>query len=315
LRLSQIETELQNGSFKHLKQYFCGMSKWSLWLSLVVLLLSQTAKSQDTVMVSGNYLTIGSPTAGICLGNAYNYSGLRLNLNDRNVRKINGVNVHFLARRHHFYFDPDSTQWETAVTNGFNFGIFTSAAVQTNGLGIGLLANADVFSNGISLSAGFNTAGQTRNGLSFGLLTLRSTSINGIGASAFWVTGERLNGFFVSAWAVSGGAKTTIYSIKGMAIAPIAIEARRIHGVAIGGVGVGAIDFRGLAIGLITNTKYTQGVQIGVYNASHNLRGVQIGLLNRARNNPPWARWLPIVNFHFGKFEMPQESEAVGWGK
>ena len=31
------------------------------------------------------------------------------------------------------------------------------------------------------------------------------------------------------------------------------------------------------------------------------LRGVQTGLVNRARDNPAWARWLPLVNARFGR--------------
>jgi hypothetical protein len=40
------------------------------------------------------------------------------------------------------------------------------------------------------------------------------------------------------------------------------------------------------------------GISVGLLNYTRSLHGVQIGVLNHAANNPPWARWLPVLNVH-----------------
>jgi hypothetical protein len=41
-----------------------------------------------------------------------------------------------------------------------------------------------------------------------------------------------------------------------------------------------------------------RGLTIGLYNYTRELHGLQLGLLNVARNNPAWARILPVVNLN-----------------
>jgi hypothetical protein len=41
-----------------------------------------------------------------------------------------------------------------------------------------------------------------------------------------------------------------------------------------------------------------QGLAVGIYNRARVLSGVQIGLVNVAKNNPAWARALPLVNLN-----------------
>jgi hypothetical protein len=42
-----------------------------------------------------------------------------------------------------------------------------------------------------------------------------------------------------------------------------------------------------------------QGLVIGIFNHTVDLHGVQIGVLNYVENNPPWARFLPVINAAF----------------
>ena len=65
-----------------------------------------------------------------------------------------------------------------------------------------------------------------------------------------------------------------------------------------------AENMTGLSVAAINAFSGSQtGLSLGLFNSADELHGVQIGLLNHAPNNPPWARWLPLVNAHFGDDE------------
>jgi hypothetical protein len=66
-------------------------------------------------------------------------------------------------------------------------------------------------------------------------------------------------------------------------------------------VSVRSAALRGIAVAGHNDLRLQRGLAIGVYNDARRLRGVQIGLINRARDNPSWARWLPLVNMRFGE--------------
>jgi hypothetical protein len=55
----------------------------------------------------------------------------------------------------------------------------------------------------------------------------------------------------------------------------------------------------GLHVGGFNVTGTMKGLSLGLFNHAVDLTGVQIGILNHVASNPPWARWLPLVNARF----------------
>ena len=85
-----------------------------------------------------------------------------------------------------------------------------------------------------------------------------------------------------------------------MSFAGYRTKATTVTGVHLSGITTQVDYSEGIIAGLY-NCVYTQqtGISIGVFNRATVYKGLQIGLLNYIENNPPWARYLPIVNAHF----------------
>ncbi|MDZ7860438.1 MAG: hypothetical protein U5O15_07205 [Candidatus Krumholzibacteriota bacterium] len=73
----------------------------------------------------------------------------------------------------------------------------------------------------------------------------------------------------------------------------------KLEGLAVSGIYTGADNLSGFSASAV-NCFYNRqtGITAGIFNYAENLSGVQIGLLNIARNNPAWARYLPVFNAH-----------------
>lgn len=248
---------------------------------------------------------------GLSIGNSKRFSGLRLNLQDRDVRLINGLNLTFWIPR-------DNSQ---AVYNGLSFGLVSLSGEEMNGvmlagvgvrsesligMGVGLVGMSveDRFS-GIGI-AGIGLGGGEFRGLFFGGIGLGAESLHGIavgavgvGASTF--RGIGLGGIGIGAddiiGIVVGGVGVGGDRMAGIALGGVGVGGEELRGIVVGGVGVGGHDLRGLfaglagvaghelhgiaAAGLLSKFEHAQGITTGAWNrASSDMIGLQIGILN-----------------------------------
>jgi hypothetical protein len=283
-------------------------------------------------------LTIPSRNWGICFGNSPQFSGLRFNFIDRDIRIINGVNVTL-------WKPPD--KHVSGTVNGFSLGLIPYAN-RLNGIQVGLLgAGAEnritgvtigligagsggdmkgVNIGGIGVGAGGSLiginvgligagAGNDVTGINFGGLgvgagrNLTGLTIAGLGAGS----GGNVTGITIAGLGAGAGKKLT-----GLTICGLGAGAPSIRGVTIAGLGLGGKSISGLSVALGTiritddgvisglnisafnHIKGTQkGVAIGIVNYAYRLKGLQIGLVNIVRDNPRGRVVLPIINFNF----------------
>lgn len=279
-------------------------------------------------------LALPDPEYGVCLGNARNFTGLRINLRDHDVERINGVNLTLWIPGENDracirglavgLAAPVSGRLSGISLGGVGVAAHDIRGIAAGGLGVG--AGADVSGiaiGGLGVGAGEDASGILIGGLGAGVgKDLRGIGVGGLGVGA----GENIAGIVVgglgigagrnvSGIAVGGVAVGAGKAVKGLALAGGAIGGEeRIQGLAaagawlrtqhLKGVGVtagyvGCADLTGLGVGSVVRVRDTQrGISFGLLNLARHLRGVQIGLLNCARNNPPGLRWLPIVNLH-----------------
>ena len=181
------------------------------------------------------------------------------------------------------------------VVGGLGAGAGDDAAgIILGGLGAGAGGDA----TGTFLAAGGAGAGESARGLLLGGLgagageDVRGVLVGGIGAGA----GERLSGVGIGGVGLGGGE-----SMSGLFLAGGGIGSPRIAGLSVAGgfVRVEGGSLRGVSVSAYNDVRAPQrGLTIGLYNYTRELHGLQLGLLNVARNNPAWARILPVVNLN-----------------
>jgi hypothetical protein len=284
-------------------------------LSLVILLMggmyitaqetNSTATSNSLIIPSkkkpsnSEFKSINIPLKkyGISFGNSSEFTGIRINLSDKDIKRINGLNITFWARKLKYW--SDNVQMQKSVVNGISTGIIPTCGTM-NGINSGLLRVVAL---------------KEMNGLSLSVLNLYSKgNINGLTVSGFITQCEVLSGFVVSGIAAAG-----VGGINGLAIGGLTVSSDRndINGVAatlgvlycgsdFNGVGVSGIflkseTFRGFSIAGCSSSYKMFGLSIALYNRTRELHGGQIGLLNYAGNNRKGLRYLPLVNMHLKK--------------
>lgn len=267
-------------------------NKKNLWLLSFIINLgtfNSIILAQDNDTISNfHYLRIGSKKSGVCFGNSSLYNGVRLNLLDFNIQRVNGLNISFIARGYTYYEDNHLLNLYYSQINGINVGLLNTATKISNGISIGLIANLDYKNNGLNMGGIVNSGYGSRSGVSIGGLILNSPfgKINGIGLSSLWLSGDTLNGIFIST-AISGSGSREIKKANGIFIGLLGITANEIKGVCIAS--------------LLVKSENQKGFTIALINKSNNLNGIEIGLLNYVGNNPNGLKWLPIINMHFSK--------------
>jgi hypothetical protein len=231
---------------------------------------------------------------GISFGNSKNFTGLRFNFRDKNVEKVNGVNITLWNAREH----------KDAIINGISLGLFPRGDY-LNGIQMGLL--------GI-------VADSKLRGFSTGLLVasandgITGITIGGIGVGC----AGNVTGLTVGLLFLAGGKNVKGVTFGGL----IGVEAETHTGIAIGGREVEAHNIRGIALaagtvkavnpndadGNLTGfsvSSYNQirgrqtGVTLGFVNYAYTLSGFQIGIINFVRDNPRARRMLPLINWNF----------------
>src|SRR6185437_3738773 len=166
--------------------------------------------------------------AGIAIGDKARMTGLRINFRDRELRRVNGVNVTIWSP-----YSPAE-----GVVNGLALGVPVTGARDINGVGAGAFGvGVDHRLRGIAIGGiGVGTGGD-----------VTGISIAGIGVGS----GGRTTGLAIGGIGVGGGG-----SFRGIGIGGIGVGAGgdatglmlggvgvgaggRLHGVGLGGVGVG----------------------------------------------------------------------------
>jgi hypothetical protein len=197
--------------------------------------------------LNAQYVNIPSKTWGIGFGNSPRFTGIRFNFADKNIEKINGINVSIWARKN-FGDETGSINGISlgvplavgaANRNGINLGIFgVGAAEKLRGFNLGLLG----------LGAGDEVAGINIGGLGLGSGgSVKGINIGGLGVGA----GGSISGLSASLIAVGSGGSVTGFNIAGIAVGGGGvISGINLAGIAVGsGEGVKGLNFGGIAVG------------------------------------------------------------------
>lgn len=262
-------------------------------LAFVLLVLSTGAHSlcaQDTLS-NANMLNFPADKYGISIGNSYEFTGIRINFADKNVGRINGLNI---------------TLWrntnENAIVNGISVGVIPTAGT-LRFINVGLLGVGTAHdSYGLNLGGFVVGAGGNINGLSVsGLLTMADgdqSDISGIAISGIGLGARKaINGL-----AIAGLVVGTDGDITGVASSLAYISSgRNFRGIGVTGGYLESDIFKGVALAGFANTNQMHGLSIALYNSTKELHGIQLGLLNYAGNNREWLRMLPFINLNLSK--------------
>ena len=262
----------------------------SLVLCIVILLMGISYLSAQDTLSNGKALNFPARKYGISIGNSYEFTGIRINFADENVKRINGLNVTFWLKM---------AKNQNAVVNGISIGVIPTAGsmrpINLGLLGVGAHNNLYWLSiSGFIIGSGGNINGLCVSGLLAGAdgddSVISGIVISGIGIGAH----KAINGL-----AVGGFAVGTNGNINGVASSLAYISAgKNFQGIAVTGGYLESEMFKGVAIGGYAKTNQMNGLSIALYNRTKDLHGFQIGLMNYAENNPKGLRMLPFINLH-----------------
>jgi len=269
-----------------LPQYFCILS---VFLISGLCLLS----AQDTLSGS-KALNFPFRKYGISIGNSKEFNGIRINFADKNVTRINGVNVTFWLKKYQNY---------SASVNGISIGVIPAAgSMQPINLGILGVGTSPNNLNGLSLGGVFIGSGGNINGLSLSGLVIAAdgdnSKISGISISGLGLgAAKSVNGLAIGGIMVNSGG-----NINGLATSLVILNCDgNFKGVAVTPGYMKSGEHKGIVFAGYAKTNQMNGLSVALYNRTEELRGIQFGLLNFAGNNPKGLKMLPLVNMHLGK--------------
>lgn len=185
---------------------------------------------------------IPSKTGGIGFGNLSRFTGIRFNWADKNLEKVNGINVTVWQTK------SDSDQ--TGAVNGLAVGLPIAMGSETQkGLGVGIFgvgarqSLSGIYLGGLGVGAGGNVKGIAVGGLGVGTGgDLKGLNVGGLGAGA----GGNVAGINIGGLGIGAGGNLSGFSFGGLG----AGSGKNVSGITIGGLGVGAGgDLKGLSIG------------------------------------------------------------------
>jgi hypothetical protein len=162
--------------------------KKSLSISFVILLIEGFYLSAQDTLSKGKALNFPFRKYGVSIGNSYAFTGIRINFADKNVKKINGLNVTFWVDNYQPW--ELKNQIYSSSINGISFGLLpTAGSMQPINLGLFRVA-AEKNLNGLTMS-GLNTRSNGNiNGICISGLTSKTEStfsgiaLSGIGFGA-----------------------------------------------------------------------------------------------------------------------------------
>lgn len=265
--------------------------KKTLMLCVVILVMQGSYLIARDRLSNEKALNFPTEKYGISIGNSTEFTGIRINFADKNVKRINGVNVTFWFNR---------LENREAAVNGVSLGIIPLAgSMQLINLGLFGVGTSPNNLNGVSVGGVAIGSEGDINGLAVsGLLTIadgEKSVIRGVAISGVQLGAHRaINGLGIGGLAVG-----TDGNINGVASSLAYISAGNIfRGVAVTGGYLNSETFKGVSIAGYHKANKVYGLSIAPYNRSEKLYGVQFGLLNYAGNNPKWLKMLPIINLH-----------------
>ena len=246
------------------------MAAFTLFLAMGL----ETAQAQS--------LDIPSHGWGLSFGNSKEFTGLRFNFRDSQVKRITGINI-TLWQPH-----KDNTE---AVVEGLSLGLVPGGA-HLRGLQVGLLGVAATKSlAGISfgllgMGAGGDVTGLNLGGLGIGAgRDMKGINVGGLGIGAggnLWGlnlggvgAGENAAGINIGGLGAGAGKNMIGLNIAGLGLG----AGERLAGINIGGLGMGAGDrLAGLTIvGLAAGAPEVVGLTIaGGFVGGKSLRGLQV---------------------------------------
>lgn len=237
-------------------------------------LRTATAEDADSALDNGKALNFPFKKYGISIGNSHEFTGIRINFADENVKNINGLNITFWVK---------PAKNKDAVINGISAGVIPTAGsmqyINLGMLGVGAAHNL----NGVSAGGLFIGSGGDINGLSVSGLMILTNEGDAV----------RINGLTVGGLAIG-----TDGDINGVAFSLAYLSGRKFRGLAVTPGYLKSEIYNGVAVTGYANTDNMNGLAIALYNRTKKLRGVQFGLLNYAGNNPKGFRMLPFINLH-----------------
>jgi hypothetical protein len=268
------------------------LKKSLLFILIGFIITVQDLSAQDS-LDNGKSFNFPFEKYGISLGNSYEFTGLRLNIADENVKIVNGMNLTFWLKRF---------KNQNAVVNGISIGMIpTGGTMQPINIGVLCLgAAANVY--GLNISSFVIGAGSDIKGLSItGLLTMAdgpNSVISGLTITGIGIWAKvSINGITVGGLAVGSDG-----DINGIASSLAYISSsKQFRGIAVTGGYLDANIFSGIAMSGYSHTNKMIGLSIALYNSTKELHGIQLGLLNYAENNPAILRMLPFINLNFSK--------------
>lgn len=270
------------------------MKKSYAFILLVLSMGAYRLFAQDTLR-NANMLNFPTEKYGISIGNSYEFTGIRINFADENVKIVNGLNVTFWLK---MFKNKD------ADVNGISVGVIPSGGTMRP-INLGVLGlGAAHHLCGLNLGGGAIGASGYIEGLSIsGLVTMADgpqSAISGITISGIGIGAKRaINGL-----AIAGLAVGTDGDINGVAFSLAYMSSdRNFRGIAVTGGYLESDIFKGVALAGYAKTNQMHGLSIALYNSTKELHGIQLGLLNYAENNTQWLRLLPFVNLNLSKTE------------
>lgn len=267
--------------------------KESLMLIIAILLMGGFHLSAQDTSSNGKALNFPANKYGMSIGNSYEFTGIRINFADENVKIVNGLNVTFW-----FKFAKN----QNAVVNGISIGVIPTAGsmqyINLGLLGVGTARNL----NGVSIAGTVVGSGGQINGLSIsGLITRAAGSQEGEGViSGIAISGIGIGANVINGLAIGGLAVVTDGDINGVVTCLAYTYCEKdFRGIAVTSGYLESDFFNGIAIAGYAKTNQMNGISIALYNRTKELHGVQFGLLNYTENNPKGLRILPFINLHF----------------
>ncbi len=150
------------------------MKKSVLLLSGLILSGALSLPAQDTLRKS-KVLCFPAKNWGICFGNSAVFSGIRFNLADISVEKIDGLNVTFWA---------NSRKNIDATVNGISAGLFPAAGT-LNGINAGIMGvGVEAALNGLGACPGAIICSGEFNGVAVGSY-VKTKKMNGLSIGVF----------------------------------------------------------------------------------------------------------------------------------
>jgi hypothetical protein len=227
--------------------------------------------AQDT-LYRGKALNIPFRKYGLSIGNSSEFNGIRINFEDKNVKRINGLNVTFWSDNFLRFEKWINEANYSSVINGISIGVMSTAgSMQPINIGLLCVRASPNNLNGLSIG-GITVLSGNNNGLSISGLLTQTAVINGIAISGLFVAGVRgINGLAIGGLVVSSDTR----DINGVAFSPgVLYCGNNFKGVGTSGIFLRSELFKGVAIAGYTKTNQMFGLSIALYNRTKELHGI-----------------------------------------